>query len=93
VKQAMNEGPARTQTHNRAAPRSAQGGARFNELAVQAMIPPQLMKALRQVAEHPLGRLSLDEEHALSQLGLLRVWDHFVVVTELGRKLLDDQAE
>ena len=93
MKHVTNEGFARTQTHNLAAPQPAQSGARFNALAVEAMIPPQLMNALREVAEHPLGRLSLDEEHALSQLGLLRVWDHFVVVTELGRKLLDDQAD
>jgi hypothetical protein len=57
------------------------------------MIPPELMDALRHAAENPLGRLSIDEEHALSQLGLLRVWDDFIVVTELGRKLLDHHAD
>jgi hypothetical protein len=80
-------------THNLSAPRSVSSGAHFNALAVQSMIPPQLLDALRQVAEHPLGRLSIDEEHALSELGLLRVWNDFIVVTELGRKLLDDQAD
>ena len=91
MKQMTNTGPG--WTHNVSVPQSVQSGARFNALAVQSMIPPELLDALRQVAEHPLGRLSIDEEHALSQLGLLRVWDDFVVVTELGRKLLDDHAD
>ena len=92
MKQAMNAGPARTSTHNLSAQRSAQH-APFNSLAIQSLIPPQLIDALRHAAENPLGRLSIDEEHALSQLGLLRVWDDFIVVTELGRKLLANHAD
>ena len=92
MKQAMNAGPARTPTHNLSAPRSLQN-ATFNSLAIQSLIPPHLLDALRQAAENPLGRLSIEDEHALSQLGLLRAWDDFIVVTELGRKLLTDHAD
>ena len=91
MKQAMNAGP-RTSTHNLSAPQSVRN-APFNALAIQSLIPPHLLDALRHAAENPLGRLSIDEEHALSQLGLLRVWDDFIVVTELGRKLLAENAD
>ena len=79
-------------SHDVAATPRTSGGT-MNAFAIQSMVPPQLIKALRQAAENPLGRLSRDDEQALKQLGLLRVWDDFIVLTELGRKLLGDPAD
>ena len=63
-------------------------GASFTARVVRSIVPPQLIGALQQAAEHPLDRLLREEEHELVRLGLMRVWREMLVVTEHGRDVL-----
>src|SRR5688500_13092129 len=56
---------------------------------VSQAVPDEITAALRQLSTNPLGRLSPEQEHALLALGLIRRWEDFIALTELGRTVLE----
>lgn len=56
-------------------------------------LAPELINLLRKIGQDPLSRLPHDQEERLVRLGLIRRWEGFLAVTELGRAALNEAGE
>ena len=56
-------------------------------------LSPELINLLRKIYQNPLGRLFHEQEEKLISLGLIRRWEDFLAVTELGRAALKEAEE
>ena len=56
-------------------------------------LAPELIHLLRKIGQNPLSRLPHEQEEKLIRLGLIRRWEDFLAVTELGRAALKEAEE